>query len=61
MKMPEKSELVLKHSIRPSGSLKDSAQTRRIPGISMKPVFKTIPLLEQVKIVTRLIEYFETR
>lgn len=41
--------------------LKGSPEIKSIPVTRSRPTFKPIPAGEQVKIVTRLIEYFETK
>ena len=44
-----------------SPTQKGSAEIKSPPVTRSRPTFKPIPVVEQVKIVTRLIEYFETR
>ena len=41
--------------------LKGSSEIKSTPVTRSRPTFKPIPAGEQVKIVTRLIEYFETK
>jgi len=58
--MSENSNFIPKNGVS-SLPQKGSAEIKNTPVNRSRPTFKPIPAVEQVKIVTRLIEYFENR
>lgn len=59
--MSEKTNLVPKNGTHSSPPQKGSMEIKNVQVNRSRPAFKPLPVLEQVKIVTRLIEYLETR
>jgi hypothetical protein len=59
--MSENSNFIPKNGGHTASLPKTSVEVKSTPVTRSRPTFKPIPAVEQVKIVTRLIEYFETR
>jgi len=59
--MSEKANYVPKNDTHSSPSLKSSKDVKSDQINRPKPGFNSLPVVEQLKIVTRLIDYFEAR